>query len=295
MVSSSSSAKKNSTTNKTNLGNTVKVSLPIIYETDVEITPEEAKQILEAKSTNRKIQQSKVLQLARDMENGKWRNNVEPIGFDLNGRLCDGQHRLSAQVKVQQTVKYAVRRNLRPEDISVMDTGNSRTAAHAAQVLGYANVNNKHTGCVQSLALPKDNSLRLTHSELIYLYQIYKAGVDLAVRNVPMNTSSAITSAIAKAFYHLDTARLVEFCEVFSSGYTACGEKDYAAVTLRNYVLRLRQDKLATSSTEIRKEIYLKTQLAIKAFVEFKPLKKFQTSGANYHDDLFPLDLDIYS
>lgn len=60
------------------------------------ITPEEALAYLSHNAQHRPIKQKKVDAYIQEMVDGKWQLNGKSITFDSNGRLLNGQHRLTA-------------------------------------------------------------------------------------------------------------------------------------------------------------------------------------------------------
>lgn len=77
------------------------------------ITPEAAARILrEANIDNRKLKPRKVEALARDIRAGTFVVTHQGIAFDDEGRLLDGQHRLSAIVLAGKAAQMLVTKNL---------------------------------------------------------------------------------------------------------------------------------------------------------------------------------------
>ena len=104
------------------------------------VTPEQAQLWLDnCNLRNRNLSQPAVNKYARDIENGNWKLVGDPIRFDSDGILRDGQHRLAAIVKVGQPVRIAVLRGMDPEDFGVIDTGKKRTPGNALQIEGFSN------------------------------------------------------------------------------------------------------------------------------------------------------------
>lgn len=107
------------------------------------ITPQDAERILkesekafseaEGGFKQRKLRDATVKAYAEDMAAGRWKENGETIKFDSEGRLIDGQHRLSAVVKANTPIQFFVVKGL---DNSVMDTidyGMKRSIENALQ------------------------------------------------------------------------------------------------------------------------------------------------------------------
>jgi hypothetical protein len=88
-----------------------------------DIDPSLAKLLLEANVRNRPISGAHVRSLARDMASGNWRLTHQGIALDRDGRLVDGQHRLSAIVESNTTQKLAVTYNVDPESFHSVDVG----------------------------------------------------------------------------------------------------------------------------------------------------------------------------
>ena len=83
------------------------------------ISPEQAEAYLENNAKHRKIKEKKVDAYMQEMQDGKWRLNGKVLIFDANGRLLNGQHRLSAVVKSGVSLTTLVVRGVDP---SVLET-----------------------------------------------------------------------------------------------------------------------------------------------------------------------------
>jgi hypothetical protein len=95
---------------------------PGLYAMTVEtIGPERAEEYLAANRGNRNIVQAHVAALARDIRNGQWMFNAQPICFARSGRLLNGQHRLSAVLEAEQPIEVLVMRNLPEEAFPTYD------------------------------------------------------------------------------------------------------------------------------------------------------------------------------
>ena len=79
-----------------------------------DITPEQAASYLENNAKHRPIKQKKVDAYVSEMVNGQWQLNGKSIIFDSNGRLMNGQHRLSACVQSGVTLRILVGRGVDP-------------------------------------------------------------------------------------------------------------------------------------------------------------------------------------
>jgi hypothetical protein len=95
---------------------------PGVYTMTVEtIGPERAEEYLAANRGNRNIVQSHVAAMARDIRNGQWMFNAQPICFSRSGRLLNGQHRLSAVLEAGQPIEVMVMRGLPEQAFETYD------------------------------------------------------------------------------------------------------------------------------------------------------------------------------
>jgi hypothetical protein len=78
------------------------------------INPAEAAAYLQNNAMHRKIKQKKVDEYMQEMKDGKWALNGKALIFDSNGRLLNGQHRLSAVVQSDVPLTTVVIRGVDP-------------------------------------------------------------------------------------------------------------------------------------------------------------------------------------
>lgn len=107
---------------------------------DIEmIDPEKAKYYLSLSVQNRNVSYVTVALYQREMEKEMWRLSADPIRFNTDGHLIDGQHRLMACIKAQRPFETLVARGLPPETINVVDTGRARRASDVLALNGFTN------------------------------------------------------------------------------------------------------------------------------------------------------------
>ena len=95
----------------------------------IEITPEMAEQWLKKNPNNRSIRFATVKSYAKQMLAGDWDITGQAISFDTEGKLIDGQHRLSAIILAKKPVKMLVATGLRRT--FNYDNGRQRVASDA--------------------------------------------------------------------------------------------------------------------------------------------------------------------
>ncbi len=116
----------------------------------VDITPELAKKWLSQNTHNRNLRERVVNGYAADMRDGNWVEDGQSIKFAKGdvvlldnppihgGPLLDGQHRLSAIVTADATIRMLVVSNLPDSTQEVMDTGAKRVLGDVLKLRGEA-------------------------------------------------------------------------------------------------------------------------------------------------------------
>lgn len=117
-----------------------KQNAPVIKE--MLVGPEEALEWLANNKNNRTVSQRHVQALARLMTQGNFKFVGDPIRFDVDGNLLDGQHRLEAILASETEHRMVVITNLDPESNLYMDAGKVRSTGDQMKIaLGAANGN----------------------------------------------------------------------------------------------------------------------------------------------------------
>lgn len=114
--------------------NEIDWSKPGVFQVD--ITPEIAKIILGKNyKNNRGISDYHVAEMANDMKRGAWSSDAcEPLKFDKNGTMIDGQHRMYALVRSGKTIRFFIQTGLNTEAYKLLDNGARRSAANLLDV-----------------------------------------------------------------------------------------------------------------------------------------------------------------
>jgi hypothetical protein len=119
------------------------------------VGPNEALEWLTKNVKNRRLNLERVKNLAAAMTRDEWRLNGQPVIFDSNGNLQDGQHRLRAIVESGCIVPMIVIRNVVPDAFVTIDTGRSRTTADVLGIAGYISAH-LLSGAVRTIIAYKD-------------------------------------------------------------------------------------------------------------------------------------------
>jgi hypothetical protein len=103
----------------------------------VRVSPAIAKNILDTKNKqNRNIQDDTVIKYAKDMADGRWQFTGDPIQFDKDGNMLNGQHRLMAVIKSGETIPFCFWEGLDPSAQDAMDAGRTRNTGQQLTMHG---------------------------------------------------------------------------------------------------------------------------------------------------------------
>ncbi len=92
------------------------------------IDPERAMRYLAHNTGNRRISRAHVEAIARDLTQGRWMFNAQPICFEHSGRLLNGQHRLQAVILANREIEVPVVRGLSEAAYATYDNHAKRRA-----------------------------------------------------------------------------------------------------------------------------------------------------------------------
>jgi len=111
-----------------------------------DLTPHDAELLLELNRNNRSPRSRISDQYAEDMRSGRWLYAAEPLKFDVDGILLDGQHRLIALASLAKespdlSIKFMLVTGLDRQSQTVMDQGARRTAGDNLSMDGIRNAN----------------------------------------------------------------------------------------------------------------------------------------------------------
>lgn len=100
------------------------------------VTPALARDWLQRNAHNRNLSERTVGVYARDMIAGRWALTSEPIAFDPDGNLLNGQHRLSAVALANVSVPMSVVFDAPRDQFAVIDQGLRRSTGQVLAMEG---------------------------------------------------------------------------------------------------------------------------------------------------------------
>jgi hypothetical protein len=110
-------------------------SASIIY-----IDPPMARRVLENNTRNRPLSEMHIRRLMDEMTSGRWQYNGDTVRWSNDNILLDGQHRLTALSRLDDSVSlpFLVVRGLLTQSQDTMDQGRSRSAGDQLNIDGLA-------------------------------------------------------------------------------------------------------------------------------------------------------------
>jgi hypothetical protein len=256
-----------------------------------EITPEMATAYLgHLALRQRKLRVHRVRQYARDIAAGKWILSTDPIVFDANGDLINGQHRLRAVVLAGKPAKFVVIRGAAPQVFEVLDEVLPRGAHDNApedwmrtkKMTAIARA--MRDGFRADTLSPGD---RATNRELVAFMQQHRKPIlfahDLFRANQAGTSTAQSVAAFARAYYHADVDLLRACAAALQDGF-ADDRRCSSMLLLRSFLTRAKSRGVGGRAWLT--EVYQKTEkalaLAIRGDTNPRQLK-------STNDELFPL------
>jgi len=253
--------------------------------TVVDITPDLAKKWLAQNTHNRNLRERVVNGYAADMRNGDWVEDGQSIKFAKGdvvlldnppihgGALLDGQHRLSAIVTAETTVRMLVVSNLADSTQEVMDTGAKRVLGDVLKLRGEPYAVSLAATCMRVYQwkqgyrknLKSAGNARPTHRQLLEVLSQHpelRRSVEIADRVRKTGRLSASTAALCHwLFNQID----VDDCAFFFARLN-----DGAGLMTEDPVYALRRVLENFAADRGRPDEALVTALVIKAWNAYR-------------------------
>ena len=218
----------------------------------MDVTPVMAAKWLERNPGNRKVNQSRVRALAKDIKDGHWDCTHQGIAIAADGTLVDGQHRLMAIVMANQTVRMPVALNA-PKSAHI-DSGSARSLSDRIQMgaEGLTWVNRNIAASVRILAtlypalqLKNEENMR----DWLNTYQREIEGAMSCIKNVRipnMNSSGIAAGFIVAAINGVPDQCLKDFADVMYSSF-AHNPEDVYPIALRDEISKYKRNPASGS------------------------------------------------
>jgi hypothetical protein len=264
------------------------------------ITPAIAEQYITGNCHNRNLMQGIVEKYARIIKMNMWKVTHQGVCFDFHETLIDGQHRLYAIWLVGQEdntfkgVWMNVTRNADPESMDAIDIGKTRLPHDvillAHPELASLNFGKLHVAIARAMAgglAGRNKALKTIPEQEAFIKQHIDA-IQFAQTIFPKaakGISAGLKAVIGRAFYHVNHDLLRKFANVLSTGFYDVGEE--AAIVLREAV---RDSTFSRNSDAACQLVYARTERALDAFVNNRPLRRTPTP---VQEELYPLAEEV--
>lgn len=241
------------------------------------ITPELAAKWLRHNENNRHITKNSIEIYTKAMLRGEWEPNTHAIGFDVDGNLMDGQHRLYAIVHSGIAIESFVVRNLPKSAFTTIDIGRNRKAADFLSISGHINATSLAAGLWWLYVYKRDgfreivSSRRISHSEILETLEHYKLFPESVQYIMKLSViQPLIRPSASMALYHIFSIKCPkESKDFFKKLYTGSNLNiDSPILALRNQQLHLRMNRVNQS----KRELVISVIKSWNAFINNQPM-----------------------
>lgn len=176
------------------------------------ITPAIAASYLQKNTNNRPLNAKRVADIAKEITSGRWQLTHQGIAFARDGRLIDGQHRLTAIVDAGMTVEIMVARDCDEDSFHVIDVGGKRTAADVLSIAGEKNSTRVAAALAAAITGPTTVSVSKT---IILEMSLTQKGemareISAVAKSTPASVIGAALRGVWAGFLRFDDAK--DFC-----------------------------------------------------------------------------------
>jgi hypothetical protein len=258
----------------------------------VQVTPAIAAEWLALNIHNRHPRRNVVMAYAADMGDGYWQFTGDPIRFDKDGRLIDGQHRLAAVIEADVTLPMLVIRGLDAAAQEAIDGGAKRMFADVLKLRGEVNSTNlaaviRRVALWEAGARASERNVQATNAQMSVTLEKHPWLRDIVVPGKRVADDSGLTPSVAGLCWWLFTRIDGEDADTFMARL-----RDGQNLAKGDPVYELRKaiGKTQGGSMGSRSAIYL-TAITVKAWNAYRQGKQvtsisYRPGGAN--PDPFP-------
>jgi hypothetical protein len=226
----------------------------------ITLTPELAKEFMAKNVSNRPLRPIYVEVLSKAILNGEWMLTGDPIRFDWNGHLFDGQHRCQAVIATGVAIPTYVASGFDPKTQEVVDSGVKRSLGDTLHLRGEKSHN--HLAAAINLMWRWDNSYIVNNQRnnptrgqaLAYLdeHPELRDAVRAASRlHGKIDISNTVIAACWYRFNQIDSDDCRDFWEATTTGFhldQSPARPDSAPYALARYADRTMRGRHRTPS-----------------------------------------------
>lgn len=254
----------------------------------VEVAPNVAEKLLLTQERNRKLSDTRVLEYARRIRSTEW-GLSEPLKFDENGWLIDGQHRLKAVSKAEQPEKFIFIAGMPDNSKALLDLGMNRTVAQVAQIKGM-DVSHTDVAIFKAMFLVRpDGGTRSGHfdgskvASVLSSPQFILNRIPYCLEAIHFSKTfkgadylnfAPVRAVVARAWFHENHQQLTRFLEVMDT-YIAANDVEKTVVNLRLLYNRDKGER-QKGGGDFREIFARKTVSVLEAFLANRPLSQIR-------------------
>ena len=235
----------------------------------------------------RKLNKQRVGVYAADMAAGNWKLNGEPICFDTDGKLVNGQHRVEAVIMSGATIQTLVVWDVEKLDGGFYDFQLPRTPVQWANAAG-AKISNAKCAAVSFIANESGNKKTVGRIEVINYYTRNQTYFDLAYSFATTGTKPILRKAGCIAALYcgitlniLNYDQFIAFCRVVNTGMPVEEFICEPAFVLRNMLIEFGK----YSGSQFIIWCFENTYLAMERFQkQLEKKTRYNSDGSIYKD-----------
>jgi hypothetical protein len=244
------------------------------------ITPPVASELLKRNTHNRKISKSVIGKYANEHALGEWLPNAAGIGFDTDGVLVDGQHRLSMIVQTVKPAWLLIVTGLPKASQRTHDRQRRRTLFDALHLDGSADTR-KEVEIATCICRANDNftwnASDMSDSRIIDALKNHKEAIHSVQLLINKNTRgiarAGVMAAIALAF-EINKEKAKHFAELLVTGENMTN--DTPPMRLRKWLVEGPRTNGTGGGGQI--EDFRRTVYALNAWFSGKKIDRLMTA-----------------
>lgn len=192
------------------------------------ITPQMASQwLLDGNLSNRSKSAVNLSKLADDLKKNRWRLHHQGVAFRSDGKLLDGQHRLTEIAHTGVSAYLLITINVTDEAQRTIDSGKTRTLIDVAKIYQVAGVVDERRVATVRYAVngfcpAKSSNTTWSHGKSLNIIETYRDGIEWVVERLNKGriTTGPIRAAVLLAWYNQPQhiGMLERFCHLMMAG-----------------------------------------------------------------------------
>jgi len=250
------------------------------------ITPAVAEKYLENRTRNRKIDPRMVKKYVIAMNAGAWELTHQAIALDNEGRMFDGQHRMTAVVQSGKTIEFAVSRYAKSEDVPmlVVDSGYARNAGDRLVIGGIVDAHGRTIYSILRGMLAIDRGIcgaqQLHPHEARFIYESESKNIDFVLETFGVAHSKQWNSAVRASFAYCYAFAPKEVAALAILLKEKSGIKKGSAA--QAFVKALADGRIDIGGSD-RIDSFAKCLWLIRCHIEEKPVERVKTTGSIFN------------